>query len=379
MWGGSYTLTINADGTGTYAEDWGWGPDEYSLSYVFVDGDNVIIGYTGSWSDGSLNLVYSDNSLLDDFNGVTYTQGGSSEGGNEGDTFDNLLVLGENEIPVTVVNYWAEATTVTFTATEAGTYILAPAIGETNADVYISMGDWIENFPYEFTLAAGESISFDVCSADVMTTIEDVINLVVSKKESSGDVEASTGLEGIYSATNTWGTATISVIVTNSTISFTPPMSNTIEWTYTYADGIVTLYMDGQEVTNLLSGYFTVVDGVPSAMGYNGTDYIFGSENNDEDLTSNVLVLGENAVAVTVVNFYPEATVVTFTAEEAGTYTLAPAEGETNADVYISMGDWIENFPYEFTLEAGESISFDVCSADFMIEEDVIDLVITKK
>ncbi len=92
----------------------------------------------------------------------------------------NVLVLGENAVDVTVTNYYANATTVTFTATEAGTYTLSAADGETNADVYITMGDWCE-LPYTFTLAAGETISFDVCSEDFMTVTEDTINLVLTK------------------------------------------------------------------------------------------------------------------------------------------------------------------------------------------------------
>lgn len=99
------------------------------------------------------------------------------------DDNSNALVLGENAVNVTVTNYFANATTVTFTATEAGTYTISPADGETNADVYITNGDWIESFPYTFTLEAGQSISFDVCSADVLSTTTDTINLVIAKAE----------------------------------------------------------------------------------------------------------------------------------------------------------------------------------------------------
>ena len=93
--------------------------------------------------------------------------------------------------------------------------------------------------------------------------------------------------------------------------------------------------------------------------------------------TVNELVLGDNSIDVVVTNFYPEQTMVTFTATEAGTYTLAAAEGEENADVYFN-DEWIEEFPYEFTLAAGESIVFGVATLDFMLTEDTIDLVITK-
>ena len=91
------------------------------------------------------------------------------------------LTLGENSIAVVVENYWATETLASFTADEAGTYTLAPAAGETNADVYLYQGDWIENYPYTFTLEAGETITFAVCSLDVMFVTEDTIELVITK------------------------------------------------------------------------------------------------------------------------------------------------------------------------------------------------------
>ena len=127
----------------------------------------------------TLYLSVATNDMAADTINFTVTIETSSDSGN-GAGAANALVLGENAVGVTVTNYYADATTVTFTATEAGTYILSAAEGETNADVYITMGDWCE-LPYTFTLDAGDTISFDVCSADFMSVTEDTINLVITK------------------------------------------------------------------------------------------------------------------------------------------------------------------------------------------------------
>ena len=97
---------------------------------------------------------------------------------------ENELVLGENSIYVTIENYFANTVEVTFTATEAGTYVLNAADGEENAVVLIedAYGSEMVELPYEFTLEAGASITLLVTTgADVMTETEDTIDLVLTK------------------------------------------------------------------------------------------------------------------------------------------------------------------------------------------------------
>ncbi|MBQ3559007.1 MAG: hypothetical protein IJA07_05825 [Agathobacter sp.] len=114
-----------------------------------------------------------------------------------GDSASNKLVLGENSVHVTVENYYCAGTEVTFTATETGTYVISPAEGEENADVYVVGEDgaeWIEEYPYEFTLSADESITFLVGTSANMTLTEDDIDLVITKKASGS--EGGSGNEG---------------------------------------------------------------------------------------------------------------------------------------------------------------------------------------
>ena len=107
-----------------------------------------------------------------------------------------------------------------------------------------------------------------------------------------------------------------------------------------------------------------------------------GSGSGSSSEGSAVLTVGNNAVYVTVTDYFCAGTTVTFTAEEAGTYMIAPADGELNADVVISDEFTSESvvMPYTFALEAGESITFTVfTTANMTLTEDTIDLVIVQK
>ena len=85
---------------------------------------------------------------------------------------------------------------------------------------------------------------------------------------------------------------------------------------------------------------------------------------------------------MTVTDYFCAGTTVTFTAETAGTYMIAPADGELYADVVVSNDYTSESvvMPYTFTLSAGESVEFIVfTTANMTVTEDYIDLVIVKK
>ena len=44
-WGSitTYTVVINADGTGSIDENYGWGSSEYTITFILVDGSNVTV------------------------------------------------------------------------------------------------------------------------------------------------------------------------------------------------------------------------------------------------------------------------------------------------------------------------------------------------
>lgn len=100
----------------------------------------------------------------------------------------------------------------------------------------------------------------------------------------------------------------------------------------------------------------------------------------DTPADGHTLKVGNNAIRVTVENYFCAGTAVTFTAQTAGTYIISPADGEMNADLMIADDFTAESvvMPYVFTLDAGQSITFTVYTTNIMnLTEDTIDLVIT--
>ena len=92
------------------------------------------------------------------------------------------------------------------------------------------------------------------------------------------------------------------------------------------------------------------------------------------------VVLGENAITVTVENYYCAGVEVEFTAPAAGKYVIKAADGEENADLGIILGEYeIEwaTLPYEIELEEGEALRILVCTTAYMtLTEDEINFVI---
>ena len=124
---------------------------------------------------------------------------------------------------------------------------------------------------------------------------------------------------------------------------------------------------------------FTVVDVTSDDVG---GDIGGGDIGGDVTPSGSELVLGDNAINVTVENYYCAGVEVYFTATEAGTYTISAKADETNASVTHMESEFsssMVDLPFEFTLEAGESINFLVATSEnITLTEDTIDLVLTK-
>ncbi len=416
--GGSWTFEIEGE-SGDDGDEPEVTPSEPNGSaenpYVIENGTQIVVsatyytpiyvtvnaGVTATMNDGAQFITEADGPLgttvtpvvtttyavyADTMAGAMVQIVGST--GTTEEPADNVLVLGENSVYVTIVNYYCAGVEMTFTATEAGTYTISPAEGEENADL-TDMGteEWIETLPYEFTLEAGESITFLVCtSANVMTTTEDTIDLVITKADGeSGEDEESTTVTGDGSEANPYVfTGVGSVMISGG--GNAPIVVQIAGGLTASLDCAAQFYT---ELGNFESSVGTSVTPTETTTYYIFADTMAGATgmltvtaSGATEPKGNVLVLGENAVYVTIVNYYCAGVEMTFTATEAGTYTISPAEGEENADL-TDMGteEWIETLPYEFTLEAGESITFLVCtSANVMTTtEDTIDLVISKK
>lgn len=82
---------------------------------------------------------------------------------------------------------------------------------------------------------------------------------------------------GTYTATHKYNSSvTFTVVITDTTITFTPVGPGAMEnvWTYTLEGDVITLFdSTGAEITNPLAGGMTVSGGVATAMSCNGSDY----------------------------------------------------------------------------------------------------------
>jgi len=141
-----------------------------------------------------------------------------------------------------------------------------------------------------------------------------------------GEDEEPAGLAGNYTASDDWSNS-FTVVITADTITFTPPMSNEVVVTYTYENGIVTLYADGSAITNPGAMSLTITDGVVTGMMYNMTSYTLTASTGggNEEPTGDVLVLGTNNVTLTD-NEAVNGKSYTFVADAAGTYTFASSD-----------------------------------------------------
>ncbi len=142
--------------------------------------------------------------------------------------------------------------------------------------------------------------------------------------------------------------------------------------------------VSGEQIDYYMSGAIAAVATLNASadaeVTFTITDATVDEEGGDigggEDIPAGTeLNLGENSI--NVVNSFMGVN-VTFTAIEAGTYTISAAAGETNASCGTEDAYGFSTFelPYEITLESGESFSFLVMTDNF--EPDTIDLVITK-
>ncbi len=189
-----YKFTVNA-GTAATTVTMVPGKD-YTVSLSSA-GDAMVKDFVLSWTDANIVVSYMGQTLqspaeltgFQTWGGVTIRYNGTADAQISFMLTDNtvyedqvpsgdVLVLGENHIVTTYSN----ETVYTFTATEAGTYVLSNAAGENNFYVVVNEKDVYSSpdaLRAELTLAAGETATFIIC-----TNVEgqDTVDLVLEKK-----------------------------------------------------------------------------------------------------------------------------------------------------------------------------------------------------
>ena len=77
-WGGSlaYTVVVNADGTGTLTENYGWGEETYEITFILVNGEDVTVTAANAWTEMVFTYKYNSETgvLSDAATGTAFTK-----------------------------------------------------------------------------------------------------------------------------------------------------------------------------------------------------------------------------------------------------------------------------------------------------------------
>lgn len=177
-----------------------------------------------------------------------------------------------NPFKVTVTDtYTYDVDTFEFVADGAGKYTftvpagLGVAVGE---NYYVDYYENTNGDKFALTLAENEVVIFRLAS---LTKGDYYMSYTVEEGEVEEPV-VEAGLAGTYIGTDNYGNS-ITVTVTDTTITFQPPRSQVIEWVYTYVDGVLTLTNpDGSAVIVMpnMQG-MTIENDVFTVLAYNGS------------------------------------------------------------------------------------------------------------
>ncbi len=205
--------------------------------------------------EGVLAGKYNVNFVMTGMFVLTFTPdgaeiGGGDEGGEEPPVVESTeLVLGDNAVSVPAGGW---GTDIPFTSAEGGKFTISAAAGETNAAVVVFLADGtaeMVTLPYTFEVAAGETVTFNICPDNYE---EDVINLVIAVAE-----EEEVGGAVVYQASHASGrTFQVTIDKAAGTMSvIRSTLSGVLDTNFGATECVFTYAFDGTNVTyTLVSG-----------------------------------------------------------------------------------------------------------------------------
>lgn len=382
-------LTVYCEDTAEIGFDLNW--NIYKASFATVELGNVnvtvpvgqYVGYsftaptTAKYvfaTAGDASLRYYDESyeamlFLDEY----YLEAGDTL------NFFVMVSLAEEEV--------SDVLTVKYAPREVDFYSnVADASAEGAENIIKSYGD---SFTYIITAPEGTTMSFDggetwVTEYELSVEGEDVVFLVKNATETEVELAIEEPVTEYY----LW-------LGEPTEVTLEPGVGYTIyinDWTMDYFKQVVFDFGDANLYAMAGMNPFPISEGVafdfPNPRMGSVTLYANGQETvtatiklSYAEAASTELVLGNNSIDVPVTGGYPGEVETTFTATEAGTYTIAAGEGEENAVVIVVGANGIAemvDLPYTIELAAGESITVVVSTDNYMVEMDTVDLLITK-
>ena len=246
---------------------------------------------------------------------------------------------------------------------------------ESDAVVNVCTGAWT----YAAVGYNGERVTCDGVAGELYKKS----SVEVTVTEGQAEIEPS--LDGDYYVADWDGNVQYTLNFDNGTLIIVDKVeedgvdvNGTYTYTGTFETGITVYDASGEATTITISQ----MRGVPT---FNATNMGFGSVMTaGQPPVTPELVLGNNAIATKVENYYAAPVKATFTAAKAGKYTLTAAAGEENAFVAIDVenGSETAELPYEFELEAGETVTFYISTSANVMQnngnfEDEINLVLS--
>ena len=237
-------------------------------------------------------------------------------------------------VEITGANTYEWSAVGSFTATEDGDYTFTVPAGFCAWDKIACDNNFSGN-PYvdlydedggEFTVSikAGETYEFYVTSTTRGTAV--ITYTVSDYTGSDDDGEGNDGVAtqvvaGTYYGINGFNECTLVIDTDNSVVNM-----NGYEYPYTFADGVMTLYLNGNPMAAFMLGVTLGSDGTPVSFVYNGNTYeVYSGEidDGDDEPVESGLVIGENTIVATEEDYANEAIRYTFVVTAEGTYAFS--------------------------------------------------------
>ena len=356
-WGNSFdvtitdtTITFTLPGPSGTVIEWTYEVDN-GIVTLYQGGEAITNPIAGVATIDTVNNVFATMS----YNGTDYTLTKKATVSEEGGLAGTYTATDDwdNSFDVVITD-----TTITFTPPMSNEVVWTYEIDNGIVTLYVD-GSVI-------TMPMMGYAEVDTANEVFKSMIYNGTTYTLTKKTAGGAEEeepvVEAGLAGTYTAADDYGNS-FDVTITDTTITFAPPRSPMIEWTYTYVDGVLTVYSDGTALTNPMMGGAEVDadKNVFSKLYNNGTEYTLtkkGTTSDDDEPeveTVTELVVGDNNVAATGDDM--NMTVVTITATANGTYTITVGE---NGVIVYDYSPVLEGESFTVEVEAGDVITLEV-------------------
>ena len=277
-------------------------------------------------------------------------------------------------VEITGANTYEWSAVGSFTAPEDGDYTFTVPAGfgawdKAACDNNFSGSPYVDLYDedggyFTVSIKAGETYEFYVTSTTrgVAVITYTVSEYTGSDDDGDDDGVATEVVAGTYYGINGYKECTLVIDTANSTVNM-----NGYEYAYTFADGVMTLYLNGNAMPDYMLGVTLASDGTPVSFVYNGNSYeVYSGEidDGDDEPVESGLVIGENTIVATQEDYDNQSIRYTFVVTAEGTYTFSSSNLMANVcdehgmqigrgSVYLTEGVYYVDIVLAYTSGAG--------------------------